>query len=133
MTEDSPVRREHAWLQKYGHLAELQTELNIPLFRYEDFSAAPVCYAPMLFHHCGVTHDPDSYAHIRVVSARRYYASAHWQIRRWQFSKPFQRHLQKYGYEATHIKLSHRLKQQTRLFVRSMGRYMRNQTRGRRK
>ncbi len=129
VADDSPSRRERAWLAKYDHLAELQQELDIPVFRYEDFAAASACYAPMLFAHCGVAHVPESYAHIRPTSVGRYYASAYWPIRRWRFSEPFQHHLREYGYEATHPTQGRRWRVQARLFARSLGRYGRLQMR----
>ncbi|MFQ5400877.1 MAG: sulfotransferase [Anaerolineae bacterium] len=122
--EDSPGRRERAWLDKYAHLERLQETMEIPLFRYEDFVAAPACYAPMLFRHCGVAHHPPVYAHLQPTSVGRYFASADWHIRRWRFSEPFRRHLQQYGYDAMHLPLHRYARQRGRLFIRSLGRQL---------
>ncbi|MFQ5422287.1 MAG: sulfotransferase [Anaerolineae bacterium] len=122
--EDSPARRERAWLDKYAHLLELQQQATIPLYRYEDFAAAPACYAPQLFRHCGVADDPAAYAHIRPTSVGRYFASASWPVRRWRFSPAFRRHLAQFGYEATHPSLTRLAGARLRLFTRSLGRQL---------
>ena len=96
---DSPKRRELLWLEKYNNLEKLQKHAHIPLFRYEDFSCAPSCYAPMLFHHCDCANIPETYKHIRPTSIGRYFESTNPEIRAWKFGKEFTLHLKKYGYD----------------------------------
>lgn len=99
--KDSPERRENVWLQQYQRLEKLQSNLAyIPLFRYEDLTSAPSCYLPMVFKHCGISHLPESYNHLKPTSVGRYLKSAQSSIKEWKFSDAFKFHLRKYGYSA---------------------------------
>lgn len=107
--DDSPERREAMWLEHYRRLERVQSEFEdrfgragafggIPLFRYEDFSAAPRCYAPMIFRHCGLPDLPESYAHVRPTHVGRYSLSRDPAVRDWVFSAAFVTHLARHGY-----------------------------------
>lgn len=92
-------KREAIWLEQYDHLEDMQKTVEyIPLFRYEDFSAAPACYAPTLFNLCGLPDYPEAYAHIKTTSKGRKSASLNPDIWKWKMSDAFKQHLQKYGY-----------------------------------
>lgn len=96
---DSPKKRESRWLEKYNHLEELEQRYEtIPLFRYEDFSQFPLCYAPILFKLCGLNNYSHSYDHIRPINIGRYSISDDSEIRKWKMSEEFIEHLKKYGY-----------------------------------
>lgn len=113
---DSPEKREAAWLGKYQHLEYLQKHFAyIPLFRYEDFSTAPSCYAPILLRHCGCADIPESYGHIQPTSIGRYSASILPSIRRWKFSEEFKSHLRRYGYKTPQLSLSERARATLRM------------------
>lgn len=121
--DDSPGRREVRWLRSYRLLEELQAGFaDIPLFRYEDFSAAPACYAPMLFRHCGISVDPDSYSHIRPTSVGRYSGSILPRIRTWKFSEEFKQHLEKYGYPSPQLPFFSRVRTTVKLLKGNIGR-----------
>jgi len=97
--KDSPKKREARWLEKYGHLEELEQRYEtIPLFRYEDFSQSPSLYAPMIFKLCGLSDYPHSYDHIRPINIGRYSISDNPKIRKWKMSEEFIEHLKKHGY-----------------------------------
>ncbi len=101
---ESPKSLEIAWLQKYNHLEELQISYEfISVFRYEDFSRAPVCYAPMIYNFCGLQDAHNSYSHIRPTSINRYSISLNSHIRKWQMSEEFKAHLLKYGYSVPQV------------------------------
>jgi len=90
--------RTKAWLKKYRHLDELQQTLGpIPVFRYEDFAAAPDCYAPMLLRHVGLKVVPDCWSHIRPVSVGRHRRLAPWRKGPWR-DPLFRAHLRRHGY-----------------------------------
>jgi hypothetical protein len=97
--DDSPKKRELAWLEKYQHLELIQKIFYVPLFRYEDFSSAPSCYAYNLLQHCGVSVLPETYGHIKPTSVGRYSISPLPAIRTWKFGPEFIFHLRKYGYK----------------------------------
>ncbi len=97
--EASPKKLEIIWLEKYEHLEQLQTAYEyVPLFRYEDFSEAPHCYAPMIFDLCGVSHIDSTYDHITPTHVGRYSVSMNIEMRKWKMSPQFKQHLIKYGY-----------------------------------
>lgn len=104
----SPKDREKEWLDKYHHLERLQNNNLIPLFRYEDVTAAPSCYLPMLFRHCDCQDVPESYDHLRPMTNGRYSASLSPSIRFWRFSDAFSSHLRKYGYPKRQVGISKR-------------------------
>ena len=95
---DSPKRRELAWLEQYNHLATLQKDFNIPLFRYEDFCVAPSCYAYNLFQHCGCAFISETFEHIKPTSVGRYSRSTLPSLKAWKFSVDFTEHIKIYGY-----------------------------------
>lgn len=96
----SPKKHEKLWIDRYAHLEEIQNKIGyLPIFRHEDFSAAPSCYAPIIFNFCGVRHLPYTYDHIKPTSVGRKSASLYTGIRRWKMSKQFKEHLVKYGYQ----------------------------------
>ena len=108
---DSPKRREIAWLDKYNHIEELENKFgDIPVFRYEDFTRAPSTYAPQLYKLCGTKDIPDTYAHIRPVSVGRYSASINFKIRRWNMGQDFKNHLKKYGYKTPQLAFTQKAK-----------------------
>lgn len=103
---DSLEKREVHWLSKYTHLEELQTTYgHIPVFRYEDFSSVPNCYATMIYEYCGISSLRETYDHIKPTSIGRYSASLNRKIRRWCFSVEFVKHLSKYGYKTPQMNL----------------------------
>ena len=113
----SPKSRELEWLRKYQLLESLQNNFaDIPVFRYEDFSSAPLCYASMLYKHCEVAVIPETYAHIKPTSIGRYSASILPSVRAWKFSDEFVMHLKKYGYKIPQLNFFERAKISTRMF-----------------
>lgn len=97
--ESSPKIHEELWIDRYTHLEEIRKSIGyLPIFRYEDFSAAPSCYAPIIFNFCGIRHLSYTYDHIKPTNIGRKPASLYPGIRRWKMSKPFKQHLEKYGY-----------------------------------
>ena len=108
---DSPERREIAWLEKYKHLEELKNTFgDIPVFRYEDFSKSPSTYVPQLYKHCGAKDIPDTYTHISPVSVGRYSASINLKIREWNMGQDFKNHLIKYNYKTPQLDFAQRTK-----------------------
>jgi len=102
--DDSPKKREYLWLDMYSHLEELQEIFGfIPIFRYEDFSKAPSCYAPIIFDYCGLPNYPNTYQHINPVNIGRYHSSRNAHIRKWAIGDNFSEHLKKYGYLSENI------------------------------
>lgn len=117
LKDDSPSKREIAWLKKYHHLEQLQqTFAYIPLFRYEDFSVAPICYGSILLDHCGCSQIVESYQHIRPTSIGRYSASISPKIRFWHFSQEFKEHLKKYGYQIPQLSIVQRIVLTVKMF-----------------
>jgi len=98
---DSPAFREDRWIAQYEHLEQLQRQFYIPLFRYEDFAAAPAVYAPIMFEHCGVRHVPEAYAHVRPVNVGRHATSDKEEIRAWTPGEKLRRMMRVFGYRAT--------------------------------
>lgn len=95
----SPETRAKIWLNQYRHLEEMQKNFGyIPVFRYEDFSAAPSCYAPMIFNFCGLRNIPYAYDHIKPTNIGRKSATLNRDIRKWVMSNEFNNHLKKFGY-----------------------------------
>ncbi len=106
----SPATRERIWLDQYAHLEELQMRIGyIPLFRYEDLAAAPACYVPMIFKHCGIRDFPYTYKHIMPVSVGRKSASLFPKVRRWKISESLKKHAEKYGYMYSEDKVMKRM------------------------
>lgn len=96
---DSLAKRERSWLEKYANLEVFQSRFGFtPVFRYEDFAAAPQCYAPMIFHHAGVRTVASAYVHVRPTNVGRFAESADPELRRWRISPELERHLARYGY-----------------------------------
>jgi hypothetical protein len=125
--DDSPKKRELAWLEKYHHLEYLQDNFaDIPLFRYEDFASAPSCYAPMIFKHCGCVVIPETYEHIKPTSLGRYSASVLPSVRAWRFSDKFVTHLKKYGYRIPQLTLFERTSISTRMLKQNTWREIRS-------
>jgi hypothetical protein len=99
VVDDHPDKRMKKWLKWYGLFEKVQTAFDqVPLFRYEDFATAPVCYAPMIFKHVGVRHIPDAYSHIRPTHVGRYKRTRLKALKEWKYSEEFIAHLKKYGY-----------------------------------
>lgn len=99
LSQDCPPARERHWLEKHRHLEDLlRNGEDIPVFRYEDLSAAPVCYIPMMFKHCGVRNIDCTYSEMRPVHVGRYENSAHPEIRNWDLSLEMKAVLKRYGY-----------------------------------
>ncbi len=95
----SPKKHEELWIDRYSHLEEIQSKIGyLPVFRYEDFAAAPTCYAPIIFNFCGVRHLPYTYDHITPTNVGRKSTSLYPKVRQWKMGKEFKEHLVKYGY-----------------------------------
>ena len=111
------IGRMKRWMPRQESLQEyLQNNFaDIPLFRYEDFSSAPSCYAPMIFKHCGCAVIPETYEHIKPTSVGRYSASILPSVRTWKFSNEFVAHLRKYGYRIPQLSLLGRASISTRM------------------
>ena len=91
--------RERSWITQYEHLGELQKTWGfIPLFRYEDFSAAPQCYAPILFNFCGIRHLPYTYEHIHPIHIGRQTVSLYKNVRHWSMSTELENIRTAFGY-----------------------------------
>jgi len=98
----APKHHEKQWIYRYIHLEEIQKKIGfLPIFKYEDFSAAPSCYAPIIFNFCGIRHLPYTYDHIKPTHVGRRSASLYREIRRWKMSEQFKAHLVRYGYHDT--------------------------------
>jgi len=95
----SVQERERLWLQKYRNLEKLQRDMYIPVFRYEDFAAAPSCYAPMIFEHCGLRNIKSTFRHVKKTNIGRYAVAKDHDVRRWRFDARFRSHLDNYGYD----------------------------------
>lgn len=107
---DSPATREIAWLKGYNNLEPASERLGfIPVFRYEDFAAAPACYAPMIFDHCGIANVPECFAHIRPTNIGSYSASLLPGIMTWRMGSEFVEHLIQYGYRVPQLPILDRI------------------------
>ncbi len=98
LLEDTPEKREENYLKKHLHLEKLITRgIDIPTFRYEDIAAAPSCYFPMIFRHCGLINE-EVYSHIRPTNIGRHLISKDPAITNWKPSVDIQHIAKKYGY-----------------------------------
>ncbi len=95
---DSLQNRERLWLEHYTRLEDLQRRRRAAVFRLEDLSRAPACYAVMMLHLCGLEDAPQAWAHFGADRVTRRFAADEPTLRGWTPSPALRRHLQRYGY-----------------------------------
>ena len=70
--ENSLVEREKSWLNKYSHLEKIKKDLNIKIYKYEEFCSDPKYYTKDLMKFCDLSYSDHLCSHIKKKSLGRY-------------------------------------------------------------
>ena len=96
--ENSLVERERDWLNKYKHFEEIKKDLNIKLYKYEEFCSDPKNYTKNLMEYCELNYSDDLCSHLEKKSSGRYFITPFKSIKNWVVGKDLLKHMEKYGY-----------------------------------
>ena len=96
--ENSLVEREKSWLNKYNHLEKIKKDLNIKLYKYEEFCSDPKNYTKNLMEFCGLSYSDHLCSHLKKKSFGRYNVTPFKSIKNWAVGEELLEHMDKYGY-----------------------------------
>ena len=96
--DDSPERRERAWVDAHERLLRRAEPDRIPIVRYEDLVDDPTRVAGAMLDHCGLRRDPACTAHLKPTNIGRHRSSGDERIRNWTPGSRMMSLMERFGY-----------------------------------